>query len=204
LIDETNFAYQTRINASWIISGEFKPLKAGSKQEIVIKLPEIFWKTNANGISGDIYFALRCIDLAGNKAKISNIANAHFGYDQIIQPATSTTTQRPISETIDDIVADKPLIEKTFMISERYGILTEWKLTTDEIGNFNFTLKSPDNKIYDENSEAFSKNVRNNIARFNFDDAIHGGWNLTMKYSEKVKEYDSIVKVHIISARREN
>jgi hypothetical protein len=42
------------------------------------------------------------------------------------------------------------------------------------------------------------------IARFNFDDAIHGNWKLSIKYSEKVKVYDSIVKVHIISARHEN
>jgi hypothetical protein len=107
-------------------------------------------------MSGDIYFALRCIDSAGNKAKISNIVNAHFGYDKIIKPTLSR-----ISETINDIVADKALIEKTFMISEKYGIFTERKITTDKIGNFNFTLKSPDNKLYDENSDAFSKNNHN-------------------------------------------
>jgi hypothetical protein len=46
---------------------------------------------------------LRSLDSAANKAKLSNIANAHFVYDQIIEIREPVTTLNPISKTFDDI-----------------------------------------------------------------------------------------------------
>jgi hypothetical protein len=85
LIGENNFVNQTRVTENMVVFGELKPLIAGSKQETGAKLPENIWKTNIDRIRGIIYFALRSLDSAVNKAKLSNIANANFVYDQIIR-----------------------------------------------------------------------------------------------------------------------